>query len=93
MGLAALAGEAGLWCASGDEGGPDWDRHHEVSMPDEPVGSWFGSATHETVLSENLFLHFVARRTPEDAIDRIRRYFAEGNRSLGEWIAAEAQRS
>lgn len=96
-GFAALAGEAGLWCASGDEGGPDWDRHHEVSMPDEPVGAWFGSETCETVLSEDRFLRFVAKRTPEDALDSIRRYFAKGNRSLGEWIsqagdASEAQR-
>ena len=97
VGFAALAGQAGLWCADGDEGGPDWDRNHAVHTPSGPRGWWAGSATHETVISESTFQHLVARKTPEGALDSIRRYFAEGNRSLGEWVAgasdaAEAQR-
>lgn len=97
IGFAALAGQAGLWCADGDDGGPDWDRNHAVRTPSGARGWWAGSATHETVISESAFQYLVAKKTPTDALDSIRRYFAEGNRSLGEWVsqagtAAKAQR-
>ena len=100
IGFAALAGQAGLWCADGDDGGPDWDRNHAVHAPSGPAGWWAGSATHETVISERDFRRLVADETHndgDDVLDSIQRYFAEGNRSLGEWVAgasdaAEAQR-
>jgi len=85
--LATLAVRAGLWCASGDDGAPEWDRHHEVTAPYGAVGAWCGSETNKTVLGESDFRRLVAERTPEDALDAIRRYFAEGNRLLGGWVA------
>ena len=88
--LPVAAREAGLWCATSDTGSLEWDRHHSVSAPGGDVHSFTGSQTSAVVVDQGSFLALCAKLSDTDVVAYLRRYFEEGNRTLGEWIAEDA---
>jgi len=85
----ALAKAAGLWCLLGDEGGIEWDRHHEVHAPDGRSWDFVGSETNRVVLTHEESIQ-LERATPREALgDAIDTHFILGRRSLGLWVASE----
>ncbi|MHB1773395.1 MAG: hypothetical protein ACYCST_16975 [Acidimicrobiales bacterium] len=89
-GLPPAASEAGLWCAMSDAGSLEWDRHHSVSDPGGNVHSFTGSQTSAVVVDQGPFLALCAKLSDTDVVAYLRRYFEEGNHTLGEWIAEDA---
>lgn len=89
-GLPVAAREAGLWCATSDTGSLEWERHHDICAPDGTVHSFVGSQTAAAVVAQGPFLGLCSDLSDTEVVARLRRYFEEGNRTLGEWITEGA---